>query len=72
MNVGELTQMSDEIRVWWYDCDCPWQTKYCDEHHSKSALVPAAAFQDLVEHGDEWDGITVRGLPARSSSGREQ
>lgn len=32
--------MTDEKRiVYWYDCDCDWISKYCDENHRRSALV---------------------------------
>ncbi len=27
----------DIVRVHWYDHDCPWITKYCDEHHTRGA-----------------------------------
>ena len=30
----------DSVRVFWYDCDCEWITKYCEENHRRSALVP--------------------------------
>lgn len=55
--------MTGTMRVSWYEHDCDWLTKYCDEHHQRSATVPADAFMDLVDNGDEWAGITVRGLP---------
>jgi len=28
------------VYVGWYDHDCEWLTKYCDEHHRVGAMVP--------------------------------
>lgn len=28
------------ILVTWYDHNCDWITKHCDEYHTRSALVP--------------------------------
>lgn len=36
------------ITVYWYDCDCAWITKYCDENHRKSADVSVAGFTRLL------------------------
>ena len=33
----------DMVRVFYYDHSCEWLSKYCDEHHKRSALVPRAA-----------------------------
>lgn len=30
------------IRVAWYEHSCPWITKYCDEEHTKVAMVPVS------------------------------
>ena len=30
------------VRVTWYEHDCQWLTKYCDEHHARTAWVPLA------------------------------
>jgi hypothetical protein len=35
-----MTVTDDLVRVFWYDCDCEWVTKYCEEFHRRSALVP--------------------------------
>lgn len=29
-----------EYTVHWYQHDCPWWTKYCDEEHRRTAVVP--------------------------------
>lgn len=37
-------EVSDEaVQVFWYEHDCEWLSKYCDEHHRRSALVPRSA-----------------------------
>jgi len=36
------------IYVSWYEHDCDWITKYCDEYHRSSALVPASV---LAQYG---------------------
>ena len=37
------------VLVSWYDCDCPWWTKLCDEFHRKSCLIPKSVLR-------EWEG----------------
>jgi len=33
--------MADErVRVYWYEHDCEWITKYCEEEHLVSMLLP--------------------------------
>ncbi len=34
--------MPDEklVQVAWYEHDCPWLSKYCDENHLVTAMVP--------------------------------
>lgn len=29
------------VTVHWYDHDCEWVTKYCEEHHVRTARIPA-------------------------------
>lgn len=31
--------MKTDTRVQWYDHDCDWISKYCDEHHLQSLSV---------------------------------
>lgn len=41
--------MTDQsIRVSWYDHDCDWITKYCDEYHTRSALVPLSVLEQYI------------------------
>lgn len=28
------------MRVYWYECDCDWLTKFCDEFHRRTADIP--------------------------------
>lgn len=32
--------MTDSVTVRWYDCNCAWVTKFCDEEHTRFAIVP--------------------------------
>ena len=34
---------ADAVQVFWYEHDCEWVSKYCDEHHQRSAWVSRAA-----------------------------
>lgn len=29
------------VYVYWYEHDCEWISKYCDEHHLRGALISA-------------------------------
>ena len=31
------------IAVSWTDCDCDWETKYCDENHRRTTRIPRSA-----------------------------
>lgn len=31
------------VQVFWYEHDCEWLSKYCDEHHRRSSRVSRAA-----------------------------
>ena len=33
------------IRVYWYDHDCEWISKYCETEHSRSSLLPLEMLQ---------------------------
>lgn len=47
-------EMSDEmVRVYWYDHACEWVTKYCDEHHRRSALIQKQALEAIPERQAE-------------------
>lgn len=49
--------MTEKVLVKWYECDCQWLTKYCDEEHVRTAWVPL----DVVkrhETAKENDGST--------------
>jgi hypothetical protein len=41
------------VLVTYTDCECPWQTKYCEENHTKTALIPADVLECYrVDAGD--------------------
>lgn len=31
--------ITEKVRVYWYDCDREYQTKFCEENHRQSRLV---------------------------------
>jgi hypothetical protein len=35
------TDPEPTILVTYYSCLCPWQTKYCEDNHKRTALVPS-------------------------------
>lgn len=39
---------TEPILVHWYDCNCEWITKYCDEYHQKSAYIPADVVREYA------------------------
>jgi hypothetical protein len=50
-------RMLEQVRVYWYDHTCDYISKYCEEHHQRSAYLPRLTL-DLASQ-------------ARSSCGRE-
>jgi hypothetical protein len=48
MTVADDIREETPASVWvsWYDHDCDWITKHCDEYHQKSARVPLALLED--------------------------
>lgn len=40
---------TDTVAVYWYDCECVYLTKFCDENHSRSALVPRSVLRAMKE-----------------------
>lgn len=37
--LGEITEPL--VTIYWYEHNCEWLSKYCDEHHKRSAPVTA-------------------------------
>lgn len=37
------------VRVSWYDCDCEWLLKYCDDYHRTYASVPVKVLEKYRE-----------------------
>jgi hypothetical protein len=50
MRVSETSEQ--RVTVHWYDHDCEWVTKYCDEYHAKYALVPASVLRRYQVSGE--------------------
>lgn len=42
----EWPDLRPKIRVSWYTCNCDYLSKYCDEYHQASALVPASVLEE--------------------------
>jgi hypothetical protein len=40
---------AEEVWVTWYDCDCAFISKYCDENHVSRALVPVAVLNKFTK-----------------------
>jgi hypothetical protein len=51
--------MNDE-RVYWWECDCPVTTKYCEENHLASATVGELKAEAL----EEFAALVYNGAPA--------
>jgi len=43
----------DIVHISWYEHDCDWITKYCDEHHRHSANVSRSALVALIKPPSE-------------------
>lgn len=37
------------VYVSWYDCDCDYISKYCDEYHSVGASVPLWVLRPYIK-----------------------
>jgi hypothetical protein len=48
MPFGSGRVFSEPVSVTWYEHDCEWITKYCDEHHARTALVPRDVLAQYV------------------------
>lgn len=44
---GEMI-VEEVVSVSWYEHDCDWITKYCDEEHRRSAFVPVSVLDQYV------------------------
>lgn len=45
----------ETVYVQWYQHDCPWITKYCDEYHKVGAQVPVSILNDYKKWGTSND-----------------
>jgi hypothetical protein len=41
-------EVTETVYVYWYDHDCAWITKYCDEHHRAGANIPLDVLNSYV------------------------
>ena len=46
-----------DVTVSWYDCDCAYISKYCDENHRKYTEVPV----ELLRDRDAWTRKRTQG-----------
>lgn len=44
----ESDDKEEFVRVAWYDHDCDWLTKYCDENHRKFAWIPMSVVRQYA------------------------
>lgn len=42
----------DLVTIHWYDCNCDWLTKYCDEHHLRTARTPREILDRYTKEDD--------------------
>lgn len=43
-------RLVEPVTVFWYDHDCDWITKYCDEHHRRSGTVSRIVLETVTQH----------------------
>ena len=43
-------KLSEFVTVYWYDHDCEWISKYCDEHHRRSGQVSRIVLETVTNH----------------------
>lgn len=39
----------ESVLVSWYDHDCDWVSKYCSEHHYRSATIPLSILREFAD-----------------------
>ena len=49
----EPTDTGDLVAVSWTDCDCEWETKYCDENHRRMTRIPRSALTRAARRDEE-------------------
>lgn len=50
-----MNAVDNLVMVTWYEHGCDWITKYCDENHTRSALVPRKILDDPLANWIEED-----------------
>lgn len=41
--------MDSRVTVYYYDHNCNWITKYCEEYHTRSAYVPISVLNQYTK-----------------------
>ena len=47
------TDADDLVAVSWADCDCEWETKYCNENHRRWSRVPRSVLARAARRDQE-------------------
>ena len=42
------------VRVQWFEHDCDWISKYCDEFHTRSVMIPRPVLNNYVALDLKW------------------
>jgi hypothetical protein len=42
-------RLSEPITIYWYEHDCEWVTKFCDEHHRHHAQVVRVVLEAIIQ-----------------------
>ncbi len=43
----------DTVTVHFFTCDCEWATKFCDEYHTATAIIPREVVEQYVIKTDQ-------------------
>lgn len=42
-------RLAEQVTVYWYEHDCEWISKYCDEHHRRSGTVSRIVLETVAQ-----------------------
>ena len=45
--------MTEYVQVKWFECNCDWISKYCEEYHQRRAWVEKSGLDRLVLQSDQ-------------------
>lgn len=43
-------RLSESVTVYWYEHDCEWISKYCEENHRQSGTVSRIVLETVVQN----------------------